>query len=224
MLPYVLFDLSLFGWGDDAEGARKNLVWLLEALAQRNQQYLKDHPSTPRLYQSGVRYEVPQQFASGEVEEVAILRRALGSSAKKREVARVLETVQAVLGGERFRDIGRILERGSGDCDNLASWRVAELRQAGIQARPYMTGRKRADGGTTYHALVLWPPFGNVNYVTSEDPSLLLGMGGAARAADRAEEIRKNAERCDILRQHGVALPAMTNIEAELERVFGGVR
>jgi hypothetical protein len=75
------------------------------------------------------------------------------------------------------------------NCDNVAAWRAAELRELGISARPYITWRQRADGGTTYHVVVLFPDG------THEDPSLLLGMGGAARAADRAEEERKLGER-----------------------------
>jgi hypothetical protein len=89
------------------------------------------------------------------------------------------------------------------NCDNVATWRAAELRQAGIPANPYMTNRVRPDGGTTYHVLVQWPPMTWCPYPTLEDPSLLLGMGGAERAADRAEEIRKNAERCDNIRRFG---------------------
>lgn len=156
---------------------------------------------------------VPQQFG-GDCEEVKIIRDALGRSAKSGNVARALETVQAALGGERFRDIGRILENGGGDCDNMSAWRTAELRQLGnVAARPFMTHRLRLDGGSTYHALVLWPPFGSCNYETSEDPSLMLGMGGAGRATDRLEEIRKNEERCDILREmmrRGTPLRSLT--------------
>jgi hypothetical protein len=76
------------------------------------------------------------------------------------------------------------------NCDNVASWRAAELNERlGIPARPYITWRKRADGGTTYHVIVLWPDG------SSEDPSLLLGMGGEAREPDRQEELRKLRER-----------------------------
>ena len=119
------------------------------------------------------------------------------------------------------------------NCDGLACYRAAELRQAGIQARPYMTSRERFGGGTTYHALVLWPPFGNVNYVTSEDPSLLLGMGGPERAADRAEENRKNQERCEVIRKYGVlpqvladpaavlGLRQRSRVERELDLLMG---
>jgi hypothetical protein len=72
-----------------------------------------------------------------------------------------------------------------------------------------MTKRARFGGGTTYHALVSWPPDRRGGYRTSEDPSLLLGMGGADRAADRAEEIRKNAERCNMARAaRGLVIPA----------------
>jgi hypothetical protein len=175
-------------------------MWVMESLVQRNQAYLKARPNTPRLYQSGVVYKLPAQM-DGEVPEVSLLKQFLSPSGlRDNRVLDVLDKIQAVLGGERFRDIGRIIENGGGDCDNVACWRAAELRQAGIKARPYMTSRIRPDGGTTYHALVLWPPIPGANYVTSEDPSLLLGMGGPARAAERAEEIRKNAERCDLLR------------------------
>jgi hypothetical protein len=44
-------------------------------------------------------------------------------------------------------------------------------------------------------------------------------MSQPQRAADRAEEIRKNQERCDILRQYGLA-PAATDL-APLATVLG---
>ena len=226
MLQYILVDTTMFGSADDPEQTEKDLCWWLEALTQRDQDYLRQRPNTPRLYKSGVVWEAPKQFG-GEPEEVHILREALGAKAKQRDVARVLDTASAIFGGEHFCDIGRILELGAIDCDGLACWRAAELRQAGIPASAWMTSRKRLDGGTTYHALVRWPPFGNERLGnpfrdTSEDPSLLLGMGGASRAADRAEEIRKNIERCEFLRTRGgrsrAAVPMPNNI---LEDVLG---
>jgi hypothetical protein len=68
---------------------------------------------------------------------------------------------------EIWKDIPTIMEAGWGDCEDLASWRVAELRYAGIAARPYIKWRKKQ-----HHALVLLPD-GRV-----EDPSLALGMNG----------------------------------------------
>lgn len=216
MLRHVHVETTLFAPADDVGEARKDLLWLLEGLTQRNQHFLRQRPSTPRLYKSGVKYAVPKQF-DGECEEVAILKRALGRSAGRSDVRRVLDLVQDVFGGEHFCDIGVILELGEIDCDGLACWRAAELRQAGIQASPYLTHRTRLDGGTTYHALVLWPPFGRNQYPTSEDPSLLLGMAQPQRAADRLEEIRKNQERCEDIRR-GAGHPGL---DQELAEVLG---
>ncbi len=227
MLRFILADTTMFGSEDDVERTRKDLCWFLEALTQRNTDYLKARPKTPRLYRSGVRYQLPEQM-NGECKEARVLREALGKNAKQRDVAATLDLVQEVFGGERFRDIGRIIDNRGGDCDNLACWRAAELRVAGINAKPYMTHRERSilsGGGTVYHALVLWPPFGSIKYVTSEDPSLLLGMGGPGRVNDRAEEIRKNQERCDILRAMKGGTnrftPDTSDIESAISDVLG---
>lgn len=222
MLRHVHVETTMFAPADDVVETRKDLVWLLEAIVQRDQDYLRQRPNTPRLYKSGVRYAVPKQFG-GECEEATILRKALGRAANQRDVRQVLEKVQDVFGGEHFCDIGVIRELGEIDCDGLACWRAAELRQAGIPARPYMTHKTRLDGGTTYHALVLWPPFGRNPYPTSEDPSLLLGMAQPQRAADRQEEIRKNVERCEDIRAG-----AMQNLGApqrdDLQELLGVLR
>ena len=181
MLPTILYELTLFSPGDDREEAEVDLTWFLEALTQRDQDYLRQRPETPLLYKSGVVYERPAQFG-GECEETSVLRRELGLRAHKPGVAKVLKKVQEVFGGERFRDVGVLVGRGKGDCDNIASWRAAELRQAGVKANPRIKGRKRPGGGTTYHVDVMWPDD------SSEDPCLLLGMGGADRAEDRVKE------------------------------------
>lgn len=179
-------------------------MWFLEALVQRNQDYLARNPNTPKLYKSGVKWSAPKQM-EGDCQEVKILVQALGAKARDPQVHKVLDKVQDVLGGEHFCDIGVILELGEIDCDGIAAFRVAELRQAGIQARPFMTSRSRPDGGTTYHALVIWPPLGPCNYETSEDPSLLLGMYQPERKRDRDAELQKNQERLEILRRYGKA-------------------
>jgi len=344
-LRFVLFDLTLFARGDDPKESRKDLGWMLEALTQRDQAYLKEHPDTPLLYQSGVVYERPAQF-QGLCPEASVLKNALGPMAADPQVADALETVQAALGGERFRDIGRIIENGQGDClpvetlvetageksrcaigelqagdvirsmtmrdgefttvekvwdrsikptvtlfldsgaklissldhrhmvlverehglsaverraedikvgdalatrcgfggvrvkaiepsaarecvdittstgmfwlpesdvithncDNVATWRAAELRQNGIAASPFITWRQRSDGGTTYHVLVRWPDN------TLEDPSLLLGMSQPERAADRQEEIRKNNERIQMVKDAAAKKPLPTSV------------
>ena len=73
--------------------------------------------------------------------------------------------------GEQFRDIPTIIEDKFGDCDCLACWRVAELQDIGIAARPYIKWRREGDRWI-YHAVV-WLPNGKI-----EDPSMALGMGG----------------------------------------------
>ncbi len=196
-LRHIHVETTMFENEDIVNETQRDLCWWLEALTQRNQSYLKARPNTPPLYRSGVVYERPNQ-TRGDVTEVRLLREALGRKANRADLAQVLDLVQQVLGGEHFCDIGVILERGAIDCDGLACWRAAELRQLGVRAVPWMTHRK-ANGGTIYHALVRWPPFASIPYETSEDPSLLLGMGGEARAADRRKEIEKNVERCEIL-------------------------
>ncbi len=242
-----MLDTTAFSDGGDRATTERDLIWFLESLVQRDVSYLIARPNTPRLYKSGVVWQKPAQF-NGDVEEVAVLRRALGSAARKGDVKRALALVQEVLGGERFRDIGRVLENGGGDCDNLNTWRCAELRQAGIPARPMMTSRSRI-GGTTYHAIVRWPPFGdalsgNPFMDSDEDPSLLLGMSQPQRKAERDIEIAKNLERCDYIRRYkaqggparGINLDAVLEdvlglrryanptFEAQIEQLFNGAR
>lgn len=76
-------------------------------------------------------------------------------------------------GREDWLTVPSILERGHGDCEDLASWRIAELRLTGIRAHPRITFRRFGPGGrfSLYHITLVYPD-GRV-----EDPSRLLGMG-----------------------------------------------
>lgn len=199
MLRHILFDVNLFPDEDERGSSQKRVLALLQALTYCNQLYLREHPETPLLYKSGIVYKTPEQFEKAELPELDTVRQFLIDRGASESVATAFMTMANQCGaGEHFRDVARILENGGGDCDNLASWRAAELRELGINARPYITWRKRPDGGTTYHVIVLWPDG------TSEDPSLLCGMGGESRAVDRAEEERKLGERCGkFLKQIG---------------------
>jgi len=190
MLRHVLFDMALFADEAERENSQKRVLWLLEALTCCNQLYLKQHPETPLIYQSGIKYVVPAQFEKADVPEIAMLRTFLEEKNAPSRLFDALDKIYNIVGGgEIFREIPRIIENGGGDCDNVASWRAAELRELGINACPFITWRTRSDGGMTYHVIVRWPDG------SSEDPSLLLGMGGAARARDREEEERKLGER-----------------------------
>lgn len=72
---------------------------------------------------------------------------------------------------EEFATVPVILARGWGDCDDLAPWRVAELRQLGEKAEVRLQWKKsRRHGGRMYHVVVRRQN-GEI-----EDPSALLGM------------------------------------------------
>ena len=75
---------------------------------------------------------------------------------------------------EDWHDVPSAIAAKKTDCKVLACWRVAELRQRGVKARPYVLvqPRKLANGTTVYynHIQVEWPDG------TIEDPSKVLGM------------------------------------------------
>lgn len=91
-------------------------------------------------------------------------------------------------GREDWPDIPRVLANGWGDCEDLAAWRAAELRVAGIDCEPVLKWKwiPRAEmlaagyprkhvpkkGIWLVHCLVRFPD-GSI-----EDPSKELGMGG----------------------------------------------
>lgn len=110
------------------------LTHLLEALVAVNVVWLREHPSAPWLYQSGVRYkdEPPGQ--------------------------------------DDWQDIPETLARGNGDCEDLACWRLAELRtRTSEDVLPHVT-RTILGPRTVYHIAVRRRTGG------IEDPSRVLGM------------------------------------------------
>ncbi len=87
---------------------------------------------------------------------------------------------------EDFAIIPAILERGWGDCDDLAPWRVAELRQQGEKAKIRIQWKTVSGGSKLYHIVVRRGPGVIVpahmrptgcEDPNVEDPSLVLGMG-----------------------------------------------
>lgn len=79
-------------------------------------------------------------------------------------------------GEEDWCDIPHVLSQGWGDCEDLAAWRIAELRQRGIAAKGKLKWFKAPSRSqaTLYHVQVVLP--GN----KLEDPSRKLGMRKAA--------------------------------------------
>jgi hypothetical protein len=81
---------------------------------------------------------------------------------------------QEAPGQEDWQDIPTCLALGYGDCEDLACYRVAELRYHGINATPMLRHRVQRIRGQdihVYHVLVAHPD-GSI-----EDPSKALGMG-----------------------------------------------
>lgn len=71
-------------------------------------------------------------------------------------------------GQERWQVPSEVRRKGFGDCEDLAAWRVAELRRKGERAAPYV----KQTGPARWHAMV------RRGDGRLEDPSRLLGMGG----------------------------------------------
>ena len=74
---------------------------------------------------------------------------------------------------EEFADILTVLRRGWGDCDDLAAWRVAELRESGetgADIRIYWRPKKKPNSPLMMHVQVR-----RANGAV-EDPSRFLGL------------------------------------------------
>lgn len=76
-------------------------------------------------------------------------------------------------GREIWKDVAKTFQSGHGDCEDLACWRVAELRNNGKRAQPYIRYRIAPGGMLVYHVMVL-----RANGKL-EDPSKVLGMKGS---------------------------------------------
>jgi hypothetical protein len=117
------------------------LIHLCEALIMVNRAHIRAK-RLPPLYQSGVIY--------------------------KREPKRKLRDGR-IITVENFRDAACCYARGWGDCEDLASIRIAELREAGENARPVVT-LQRFEKRKLWHVKLLRATG------VREDPSKRLGM------------------------------------------------
>lgn len=119
---------------------------VLEALVLVDQMYLRLH-RCPELYKSGVRYM-----------EEPLHQVTLGHVGKAQRI-------------EEFAAIPAVIERGFGDCDDLAPWRCAELREHGEPAKIRIQWKRNPENGMKLFHIVVRRANGTI-----EDPSLLLGM------------------------------------------------
>lgn len=150
---------------------------LLDALVMVDQLFLRLHHA-PALYKSGVRYrEEPPTYVTF-------------SDGQQRAV-------------EEFASAAIVLGRLWGDCDDLAPFRCAELRNKGEQATIRIQWKRQASGRKLYHIVVRRPPnvpdfnpnfmvrvYANINgqrVCTSviEDPSRALGMKSSIETMQR---------------------------------------
>jgi hypothetical protein len=173
---------------EDRDDSEYILLNAMGIVARINKMYLRRNPDTPLLYESGVVYTKPDQsdgrppLQRGQTKKLLQIIRDMGQDPET-----ALMVIRILKGIEIFLDIPALYKRGKGDCNELVPVRIAELWRAGVAASPYLTKQARPGGGYTYHALVQYPDG------SSEDPSLILGMGQDAEG--RKEEIRKNVER-----------------------------
>ncbi len=84
-------------------------------------------------------------------------------------------------GHEDWTDIPTVIKKGWGDCEDLAAWLVAELREIfKIPCRPFLRYKKRG-GAFRYHALVVLPNGyrSDVEIVRNKNGRAILNAGGA---------------------------------------------
>lgn len=199
MMRSILLDVPLpFQNAEQCRQSEETLLRLLGAIAAWNLIYLKSHPSTPLLYESGVRYALPEQMAEGRLapEKLAQLKSFLADIGADAETVAMI--VRFASGMEIFRTIPTLYARKRGDCDNLVCARVAELWRVGVLASPWLIYEKNEIGGRTYHAQVRHPDG------TIEDPSRILGM--TCPAEEKQLEVQKNVARQQQLVEVGKLL------------------
>jgi hypothetical protein len=82
-------------------------------------------------------------------------------------------------GEENWQDVPTCIIRRFADCEDLASWRAAEIRvRERVFAWPFFTWKRLPDGRTLYHIKVKRAD-GRI-----EDPSAVLGMYDRRRAVN----------------------------------------
>ena len=180
------------------------LLWKMENVADDNLKWLLRHPEAPLLYDTDVVYDLPEQLkrpiSSRARAQVAAILRKDGVSESK-----VKSTMDFLDGVETFYDTPRLYEEGKGDCNILVPTRLAELRRAGIPAKAVMVKKEGEDGVAYYHAQLQVPPMPGIAEVNGvpqpsiEDPSVILGMAGAA---EMREEMCRNVERVQAMCGH----------------------
>jgi hypothetical protein len=143
--PHLLMPIFAKDTAQQIAFSKEALQGAVMALFLADVAWLKHYPNTPLLYESGVVYK-PERH-------------------REDAYGRTIEY------GENWYTIPYVIHHGFGDCEDLASWRSAELRvRYNIPALPDVAVRKLPDGAWRAHVRTRWPD-GQI-----EDPSAKLGM------------------------------------------------
>jgi hypothetical protein len=111
--------------------ARRALFHLCLALVKIDYDYLREFPTTPKLYNSGVIYKDDTHIECWK------------------DVCQTKE--------DYWQDLPTTYQKGYGDCEDLACILVAELWMEGIHALPFPRLQDSAEGEQLWHIQVLLP-------------------------------------------------------------------
>lgn len=218
-MRHVNFDIDLrFDTPEERWRSEQLLLYKLMILTLRNFWFLLDNPDFPKLYDTDMIYMLPEQLERRPKDsQIDALKKFL-TTQMGMSVDEAQHHLDLARGVEIFRDVPRMLEHGGGDCDNWAAARAAEVCVAAhrigavAKTRPYLVWHEDGDR-MIYHAKVLHGDG------SDEDPSIIKGMGGADRIADRREECRKNYERYDNMWESAKRIMASEDFPSEEARV-----
>lgn len=214
-MRHVNYDMDLnFDTPEGRWRSEQILLHQMLNLTLQNFWFLLDNPDYPKLYDTDMVYLLPEQLERKPTRrQLKDLENFLRTTMQMTddEIEHHIDLAQGV---EIFRTIPRMADHGGGDCDNWAAARAAEIcvaahRLGGTsRAKPYLVWRE--DGNRMiYHAKVMHGDG------SDEDPSLIKGMGGEDRAAERLEECRKNYERYDNMWQRAKGIMASEGLTGD---------
>ena len=214
-MRHVNYDLDLnFDTPEGRWRSEQILLYMLTTLTLDNFWFLLDNPDFPKLYDTDMVYMLPEQLerrpSRSKINKLnKFLADTMGMGPSERQ-----HHLDLARGVEIFRSIPRMMEHGGGDCDNWAAARAAEIAVAayrlGVKSgvKPYLVWHEDGDR-MIYHAKIMHGDR------SDEDPSIIKGMGGRDRAADRLEECRKNYERYDNMWQSAKRIMANEDLTGD---------
>ena len=147
----IILRAKLFGLQTNRSYSERFLHHILEAITRAGVDYLHFNPDTPLLYKAGVKYQRESTRLRGVNDSPSV---------------------------EDWKDIPTTLADKKGDCEDLGTWRAAELRKRfNIFAHAFLIWTVYR-GQTVFHVTARYRKADGSMVI--EDPSKVLGMGGIA--------------------------------------------